>query len=269
MMDFVVRETAGIVDGEMAIVRLGTCGAIGSSSPGNIVVATGGSAMVRLEPDFLLEGAADDPAALPRASCPYSLSKVVASDEELSETYAAAIERELAATKGSEGDVSKYHVTRGVGVTADSFYSSQGRQTGLFDDRSEGLIDELEKRIPEAACLEMETFQLVSLARHSFGKIKASSAAIPVSVLLRMLLVRVVALSLSWFACSLRGGTPRSGLPRNTSICSRRWGGAGPSLPSPASASRGPWQRATSSFPERESAREVALLIQFAQTSGQ
>jgi uridine phosphorylase len=181
MMDFVVRESAGIVDGEMAMLRLGTCGGLGKTEPGNIVVASRGSVMVRLEHDFL--DVEEDPEALPRASLPYSISKVVPADAELSTAYAANITRELEATKGSEVDVSCYHVTQGVGATGDSFYSSQGRKTGLFDDRSEHLIAELEKRVPEVACLEMETYQLLSLAKASFGKVRASAAAIPVSVI--------------------------------------------------------------------------------------
>ena len=40
-MDFVVRETRAVVEGQMAIVRLGTCGALQPpASLGNLIIAT-------------------------------------------------------------------------------------------------------------------------------------------------------------------------------------------------------------------------------------
>ena len=46
MMDFVVRETRAVVDGPMAIIRLGTCGLLDALTPvGTLVVASQGSVL--------------------------------------------------------------------------------------------------------------------------------------------------------------------------------------------------------------------------------
>lgn len=54
---------------------------------------------------------------------------------------------------------------QGLNASADSFYSSQGRTGGDFDDRNEGLISALCREHPHLVSLEMETFQLLDLAR--------------------------------------------------------------------------------------------------------
>jgi Phosphorylase superfamily len=47
-MDFVVRECRAVVDGQMAVVRLGTCGGVDSETRlGDVVVASKGSVCVR------------------------------------------------------------------------------------------------------------------------------------------------------------------------------------------------------------------------------
>jgi len=67
----------------------------------------------------------------------------------------------------------------GLNATADSFYSSQGRITSLFDDKNESLIDDMLKVTNnELVSIEMETFVLFDLARCSFGSIKAAAATI-------------------------------------------------------------------------------------------
>lgn len=60
MMDFFVRELRAVVEGPMAIVRLGTCGGLSSDAPaGSVVVASAGSAFVsRKWDDFPCDGAA-------------------------------------------------------------------------------------------------------------------------------------------------------------------------------------------------------------------
>jgi len=50
-----------------------------------------------------------------------------------------------------------------VNASADSFYSSQGRQT-TFDDHNESLIDHALSTVPNLKTLEMETFHLLHLA---------------------------------------------------------------------------------------------------------
>lgn len=201
MIDFVVRETAAVVPGQMAIVRLGTCGGLGTTAPGSVVVASKGSVLVRREPDLAhaaIAASGTAAAAAPTAAspssvdfegfsgteeCPYSVSRLVLADDGLSARYAVSLRQALNETRATPGspDLSGYPVTEGVGATGDSFYSSQGRATSIFDDRNGALVDKLEAMVPGVAALEMETFQLLSLAQSSRGKIVASSATIAVS----------------------------------------------------------------------------------------
>jgi len=72
----------------------------------------------------------------------------------------------------------------GINATADSFYSSQGRQPRVqrFQDFNEGLIAHLEatERVAGLASLEMETTTLFDLARSTAAgfPIAAAGAAI-------------------------------------------------------------------------------------------
>jgi len=52
-----------------------------------------------------------------------------------------------------------------VNASADSFYSSQGRQTS-FPDRNEYLIPHLLETVPDIGSFEMETFHLYHLAKN-------------------------------------------------------------------------------------------------------
>jgi len=176
MIDFVVRESRAIVDGHMAIARLGTCGILRDDvSVGSVMVASKGSVFIRREPDAFSDlnahidesNNAQGPEALP---LPYRLSKVVTTDASLS----AVLVRELRAQVGTVGS----EVIEGLNATADSFYSSQARLGDAFEDRNERLIDDLQRQYPEAVSLEMETFHLLDLARCSRGTISASACAI-------------------------------------------------------------------------------------------
>ena len=66
----------------------------------------------------------------------------------------------------------------GTNVTADSFYSSQGRLSDHFDDRNGDLLDRIVERHPSALSLEMESFHLLDLARSSRGSVRAAVCAI-------------------------------------------------------------------------------------------
>ncbi|KAH6904605.1 uridine phosphorylase [Coprinopsis sp. MPI-PUGE-AT-0042] len=124
-MDFFVREVRECVSGDMAIIRLGSCGGLVDIPVGSVVI--------------------------PRASV------AVPADPELHEAVHKAVE--AVKPPASKGVI----LTGTVNASADSFYSSQGRQTS-FPDHNEGLIAELTKST-EAATLEMETFHLFHLAR--------------------------------------------------------------------------------------------------------
>jgi uridine phosphorylase len=69
-------------------------------------------------------------------------------------------------------------VVEGLDATADSFYSSQGRTGGHFEDVNEAVIEQLMSQHPQLVSLEMETFHLLDLARCSKGSIKAAAFCI-------------------------------------------------------------------------------------------
>ena len=72
-------------------------------------------------------------------------------------------------------------ISEGTNITADSFYSSQGRNDIDFIDDNNNLIENILEKYPTASTLEMETFQLFHLAEHSNRKIFTSAAAIVIS----------------------------------------------------------------------------------------
>ncbi|EFN59386.1 hypothetical protein CHLNCDRAFT_137869 [Chlorella variabilis] len=152
-----------VVEGEMAIVRLGTCGALQPPAHlGSFVVADPGAILIRRNPDaFTPEGEEG-------GLVPYTFSRPIPSDPALS----LALEQEAVRLLGPEG------VCRGLNATADSFYSSQGRRTGWFEDRNETLLADLLCCYPEAVTLEMETAMLLDLARCSRGSIRAAAGVI-------------------------------------------------------------------------------------------
>ncbi|KAI8812184.1 nucleoside phosphorylase domain-containing protein [Cladochytrium replicatum] len=162
MMDFFVRECRAVVDGPMAIIRFGSCGAIGSGQIGQIVVASEGSALLTRNVDFFLDNAhAESP------SFAYNLSKVHPANPALSAHLVEALEAEVTPAR----------VVKGVNVTADSFYSSQGRIDETFDDSNAGLVDYLRSNIENVQSLEMESFYLLHLARSCKAPGKSIAAA--------------------------------------------------------------------------------------------
>lgn len=166
MMDFFVRETRSVTKGPLAIVRFGTCGGIGTEGPGSIVVASGGSGFAIRNPDaFGFNGE-----TVPNEIA-YRMSKIAPADKSLS----TSITKELINVLGA--DV----VSEGVNVTAESFYSSQGRIDPNFDDCNLTIIDDVVRTYPNAKTMEMESFQLLHLANCSKIPIYASACAIVVA----------------------------------------------------------------------------------------
>lgn len=159
-MDFVIRECQAVVNGPLAIIRLGTCGAVQPPAHlGCFLVASEGSVCVRRDPDAFEPGSHLQP---------YQLTQPIRPDAALS----SLLHEQCAAAVGS------HKALQGLNVTADSFYSSQGRVSASFDDRNEHLLTTLTQQYPNALSLEMETFHLLDLARCSGGKIRAAAVAI-------------------------------------------------------------------------------------------
>lgn len=222
-IDFVLRENRAVVDGEMAVLRLGTCGALQPPARlGSFVVADPGSILIRwagggaereqrgggchagsgcllpcalcmlhvhaaglnshLPPSRYTPTATLPLSTLPRRRnpdafspegeaaglTPYSFSRPIPSDPQLS----AALAAEAAAWLGTEG------VCAGLNATADSFYSSQGRRSSWFQDRNDSLLSDLLRCYPDTVTLEMETAQLLDLARCSGGSLRAAAGVI-------------------------------------------------------------------------------------------
>ncbi|KAK2462652.1 hypothetical protein APHAL10511_005385 [Amanita phalloides] len=155
-MDFFVREARECIFGDMIVIRFGSCGTFIDLSVGAIVVPKASVAITRnVDYDF---ANAEGP-----GKQPYIISKPVAADPLL---HAKVLEALVASrTASCQGDV----VAGVVNASADSFYSSQGRQTS-FPDNNAGLIDHLKDTIPDVATLEMETFHLFHLAACWTGK---------------------------------------------------------------------------------------------------
>lgn len=163
MMDFFVREARNVIDGPAVIVRFGTCGGLTPECPvGTIVVASKGSGLINRNPDGF--PSSDATANIPR----YNFFNVVPSSSEVSSHVYSKV----------CNAVGKEHVVEGVDVSAESFYSCQGRTDSNFDDDNEHNLDLIRSRYPEAKCLEMETFYLFHLAQCSRVPIYASAACI-------------------------------------------------------------------------------------------
>ncbi|KAL5519701.1 hypothetical protein ACEPAG_1361 [Sanghuangporus baumii] len=150
-MDFFVREVRECVEGDLVIVRLGSCGGLTDHPVGTLVVPTASVAVRRnYDYDFLNStNSANGPA--------YQITKPVAADPQL-QTFLANKLR-----SATPLDPPAVIIDNAVNASADSFYSSQGRQTA-FPDHNETLIDDLIKEVPGLATLEMETFHLLHLA---------------------------------------------------------------------------------------------------------
>jgi len=157
-MDFVVRELSAIVDGPMCLFRVGTCGTPHVSTPiGTFVVATQGAVYVHRNPDAW---------SSVRSVEPYSITLPVLGDVGLMQHVATAM-----ATDGLA-------VECGLNCSADSFYSSQGRQGEQFRDRNRALLELLRQRCPDVRALEMESFHLFDLARCALSDLRVGACAL-------------------------------------------------------------------------------------------
>ncbi|KAG0054743.1 hypothetical protein BGZ83_010526 [Gryganskiella cystojenkinii] len=148
MMDFFVRECRAVVDGPMIMIRLGSCGSLSDCRVGDICVPSS-SFLVQRNVDYFSEDGGE--------GSPYLLSKSVAADPEITQTLV----KNMSAHLGND------HVWSGINATADSFYSSQGRQDENFVDDNQELFTQLLAHEPKTLTLEMETFVLYHLAKSS------------------------------------------------------------------------------------------------------
>ncbi|KAJ3482536.1 hypothetical protein NLJ89_g12135 [Agrocybe chaxingu] len=141
-MDFFVREIRESVAGDLAIIRLGSCGALVDVPVSTVVVPKACVAVSRnVDFDFV------NPPSCQCTEPAYWISKPVSADPELAEQVLKALEAVKPPT-------SKAGILAGtVNASADSFYSSQGRQTS-FPDHNADLIEHLVRSVPDLATLE-------------------------------------------------------------------------------------------------------------------
>ncbi|KAF9515827.1 hypothetical protein BS47DRAFT_1371882 [Hydnum rufescens UP504] len=134
-MDFFVRECRECVDGDMFIIRFGSCGCLSDLDQ---PTGMSGAHYISHLPDFHIpiKAYADD-----------RLHEILAG------TLNNAVPRDSKVRVDHEA----------VNASTDSFYSSQGRITS-FPDHNENLLEFLIDRVPGIISLEMETFHLLHLA---------------------------------------------------------------------------------------------------------
>ncbi|CAH7685328.1 nucleoside phosphorylase domain-containing protein [Phakopsora pachyrhizi] len=158
MMDFFVRETRAVVDGDLVIIRLGSCGTIVPELPiGGIVVCSRALSILTNYDYFHLSSEEKDSSSSTRPTSlvkPYLISKPIHCDKALHDDLALELE------KSKEIEV----MSNTLHAAADSFYSSQGRIDPNFSDDNQDLLETLKTTYPEVVSLEMETSHLFHLA---------------------------------------------------------------------------------------------------------
>ncbi|CAK5276624.1 unnamed protein product [Mycena citricolor] len=150
-VDFFVREVRECISGDMLIIRLGSCGGLIDIPVGSVVIPKDSVAVERnLDYDYVQP-------SNNTTEQPYRVSKPAVADPAFHEQ----VFKSLLAAKPAEdkGEI----VAGSTNASADSFYSSQGRQTS-FPDQNEHLIEHLQASVPGLATFEMETFWLYHLA---------------------------------------------------------------------------------------------------------
>jgi len=152
-MDFLVRESRECIDGDMYMIRFGSCGCLTDLPIGSIVVPQASVAVTR-NFDFDFASTPSVEASLGA----YRISKPCSSDPRLHDVLVRALNDSL--PKGSSAKVAGVCLN----ASADSFYSSQGRTTS-FEDHNSFLLEYLLSTVPALTTLEMETFQLLHLAQ--------------------------------------------------------------------------------------------------------
>jgi uridine phosphorylase len=132
------------------------CGSLSNSAPiGSLVVPYDSFGVTRNYDYFFSDGTQQ------AQTMPYHITRALPCDKQVHDALVDSLQKTL-----PQGDdkLSMQVFGNIVNASADSFYSSQGRQTTLFEDENENLIAEVRKRHPKVQTLEMETFLLNHLA---------------------------------------------------------------------------------------------------------
>ncbi|PWN89797.1 purine and uridine phosphorylase [Acaromyces ingoldii] len=164
LVDFFVRECAAVVSGDLVIVRLGSCGSLSSDAPiGSVVVPRASVGVTRNYDYFHPSTTAEERAS--GSIEPYTITKPLDCDGEVHDALVRSLQATLPpADPALFGGAPPRALGNITNASADSFYSSQGRQTSLFVDANANLAAVLQERVPQLQTFEMETFLLNHLA---------------------------------------------------------------------------------------------------------
>ncbi|CEH16018.1 URIDINE PHOSPHORYLASE [Ceraceosorus bombacis] len=161
LVDFFIREVRAILQGDMFVVRLGSCGSLSQNAPiGSVVVPLQSVGVLQNYDAFLEDAASPDADA---ARC-YHITKPLPADAVLHKALVDALNAGLPPAQDSVfGGRQASVVGNLVNASTDSFYSSQGRTTSFFEDRNSALIERIQAH--DVSTFEMETYLLSHLAR--------------------------------------------------------------------------------------------------------
>ncbi|GAA5938824.1 nucleoside phosphorylase [Sporobolomyces koalae] len=168
MTDFFVREVRAVVQGEIAIVRFGSCGSLDPSlKVGSLGVP---ERAVTISTNYNYFHPTTDTS---NRGEPYFISNPINADQ--------GLQRHLFETlTTAEGVVDEQTRVKSLNLhaSADCFYSSQGRIDSNFQDDNDNLISTLLERNPECSSLEMETAHLLHLASIASPNVPIRAAAV-------------------------------------------------------------------------------------------
>lgn len=164
MMDFFVREVRMVTEGPLTIVRFGSCGGIDVNlKAGQISIATD-AAYISRNCDYFITGKGE----------PYHLSEKISANPQLENLLASELDEQMKDVDPGTSMLPNPRVIRALNVTADSFYSSQGRHDPNFNDQNGDIVALIQKRYPNAGTLEMETFMLYHLSKTARSELGSS-----------------------------------------------------------------------------------------------
>lgn len=170
MTDFAVRETRAVADdGDIFIIRLGSCGTPQEKIATRSLVVAKQSLLIQPNYDALIEKGKKKERQY------YTITKPITPDAKLHKRLTLELKKQ------AKGQDNPFPVVEKTDATAEFFYSTQGRVDVAFDDHNDQLIEEVLKKKKDVGSLQMETYQLFFLAKISSArgaKIHAAACAI-------------------------------------------------------------------------------------------
>ncbi|GAA5831549.1 hypothetical protein JCM5353_000433 [Sporobolomyces roseus] len=165
MTDFFVREVRAVVEGELAIIRFGSCGSLDPTlKVGSLGVPEQALTISTNYNHFHSPSKKE-------GMEPYLISTPIKADERLQKHLFEVLEREA---KDDETEVRSIELH----ASSDCFYSSQGRIDPNFQDDNHELISTLLSRHDKCSSLEMETAHLLHLASIASPSLPIKAAAV-------------------------------------------------------------------------------------------